>query len=111
MDSETIRQTAARVAVELHDALRTHGYSVQVVPEPPTYGQAYVTFLSALREDEARLITDALKAYPARRNRPQSCEECRTIKRDWATAQRAGDREGAAALAWSMGQHQRRLHS
>ncbi|QSY51472.1 MULTISPECIES: hypothetical protein [Streptomyces] len=110
-DADVIRQTAARVAVELRDALRAHGHSVQVVPEPPSYGQPYVTFLSPLREDEARLITAALAAYSGARESGQPCGECRSIKQEWATAQRGGDREGAAALAWSMGLHQRRAHT
>lgn len=81
------------------------------VPEPPSYGQPYVTFLSPLREDEARLITAALAAYSGARESGQPCGECRSIKQEWATAQRGGDREGAAALAWSMGLHQRRAHT
>ncbi|MFI9721574.1 hypothetical protein ACIHFE_18285 [Streptomyces sp. NPDC052396] len=58
-----LRRAAARLAVELHDALRAHGFAIQVVPEPPMQGHAYVSLLDPLREDEARVLTDALRAY------------------------------------------------
>ncbi|MEV5506458.1 hypothetical protein [Streptomyces orinoci] len=66
-DTHQLRRTAARLAVELHDALRAHGFAVQVAPEPPMDGHAYISLLDPLREDEARVLTDALRAYRASR--------------------------------------------
>ncbi|GAA0419595.1 hypothetical protein [Streptomyces luteireticuli] len=67
-----LRETSARLAVELHDAFRAHGIAVRVVPEPPNHGQAYVSVLDPLREEEARLVAAALRAYRAVRREPMS---------------------------------------
>lgn len=69
-----LRRAAARTAVELHDALRSHGFTVQVISEPPMYGQAYVSILDPLREDEAQVIAAALRAYRAVRREPLSAD-------------------------------------
>ncbi|MBH1935922.1 hypothetical protein I5Q34_16870 [Streptomyces sp. AV19] len=60
-----LRETSARLAVELHDAFRAHGFAVTIAPESPVHGEAYVSVLDPLREEEARLVAAALRAYRA----------------------------------------------
>ncbi|KAB7843282.1 hypothetical protein [Streptomyces mobaraensis] len=66
-DLPALRETAARVAAELHDALASYGLDLRVTPEPPLNGRVFVSILDPLGGEEARTLAAALRAYKATR--------------------------------------------
>ncbi|MFI9721571.1 hypothetical protein ACIHFE_18270 [Streptomyces sp. NPDC052396] len=126
-----LQRSAAGLAEELRDALRAHGLTVQVIPEPPICGRAYVSILEPLHEEEVRVIADALREYRGSARRSLSvgvaeanarsrhwldsteqggCAECRRIKERFSAAAEEGEAEAVDAWWLTMARHLREAH-